>query len=93
MEAIHPSSPRTLLDFLCHPPLSSWPSFLTGMEVAASLVGKAAQLQVVEREELPYLLTLGGQVGTVAMKVGKGKQSHSNEGCCPGGEVPRGTST
>lgn len=50
------------------------------MEVAASLVGKAAQLQVVEREELPYLLTLGGQVGTVAMKVGKGKRSHSNSG-------------
>ncbi|KAG8122510.1 hypothetical protein E2320_018016 [Naja naja] len=40
-----------------------------GMEVAASLLGKAAQLQVVEREELPYLLTLGGQVGTVAMQM------------------------
>lgn len=54
------------------------------MEVAASLVGKAAQLQVVEREERPYQLTLGGQVGTVAMKVGKGKQSHSSQGCSPG---------
>ncbi|XP_034280371.1 apoptosis-inducing factor 3-like isoform X2 [Pantherophis guttatus] len=49
-----------------------------GMEVAASLVGKAAQLQVVEREELPYLLTLGGQVGTVAMKMlqAQGVQFH-----------------
>ncbi|XP_029140402.1 apoptosis-inducing factor 3-like [Protobothrops mucrosquamatus] len=40
-----------------------------GMEVAANLIGKAAQLQVVEKEERPYQLTLGGQVGTVAMKM------------------------
>ncbi|XP_025029682.1 apoptosis-inducing factor 3-like isoform X3 [Python bivittatus] len=50
----------------------------TGMEVAASLVGKAAYLQVVEREELPYQLVLGGQVGTVAMKMlqSQGVQFH-----------------
>lgn len=59
--------------------------------MAASLVGKAAQLQVVEREELPYLLTLGGQVGTVAMKVGKGKRSHSKEGGSPGAPPHRPT--
>ncbi|XP_039224161.1 apoptosis-inducing factor 3-like isoform X3 [Crotalus tigris] len=40
-----------------------------GMEVAGNLVGKAAQVQVVEKEERPYQLTLGGQVGTVAMKM------------------------
>ncbi|KAM6463197.1 apoptosis-inducing factor 3-like isoform 2-T2 [Liasis olivaceus] len=50
----------------------------TGMEVAASLVGKAAFLQVVEREDGPYQLVLGGQVGTVAMKMlqSQGVQFH-----------------
>uniref|UniRef100_A0A670K2U8 L-amino-acid oxidase n=1 Tax=Podarcis muralis TaxID=64176 RepID=A0A670K2U8_PODMU len=40
-----------------------------GMEVAASLVGKAACIEVIERAECPYQAALGCQVGQVAMKV------------------------
>ncbi|XP_070591619.1 LOW QUALITY PROTEIN: apoptosis-inducing factor 3-like [Erythrolamprus reginae] len=49
-----------------------------GMEVAAGLIGKAAQLQVVEKEELPYLQSLGGQVGLMAMQMllAQGVQFH-----------------
>uniref|UniRef100_A0A8D2IU36 L-amino-acid oxidase n=1 Tax=Varanus komodoensis TaxID=61221 RepID=A0A8D2IU36_VARKO len=40
-----------------------------GMEVAASLSGRAASIHVVERDPLPYCAALGEQVGSVAMKV------------------------
>ncbi|XP_061460587.1 apoptosis-inducing factor 3-like isoform X3 [Rhineura floridana] len=40
-----------------------------GMEVAASLVGKAACIQVVEKADSPYQAVLGDQVGRVAMKM------------------------
>ncbi|XP_053223682.1 apoptosis-inducing factor 3-like isoform X3 [Podarcis raffonei] len=40
-----------------------------GMEVAASLVGKAACIEVIERAECPYQAALGCQVGHVAMKM------------------------
>ncbi|KAJ7308859.1 hypothetical protein JRQ81_008132 [Phrynocephalus forsythii] len=49
-----------------------------GMEVAASLAGKASSVHVVEKGELPYHLALGEQVGRVALKMlqAQGVQFH-----------------
>ncbi|XP_044286536.1 apoptosis-inducing factor 3-like [Varanus komodoensis] len=49
-----------------------------GMEVAASLSGRAASIHVVERDPLPYCAALGEQVGSVAMKMlqAQGVQFH-----------------
>uniref|UniRef100_A0ABM5ENU1 L-amino-acid oxidase n=1 Tax=Pogona vitticeps TaxID=103695 RepID=A0ABM5ENU1_9SAUR len=49
-----------------------------GMEVAASLVGKASSIHVVDRGHVPYQLVLGEQVGRVALKMlqAQGVQFH-----------------
>jgi len=43
--------------------------YLTGVEVAAALVGKAKSVTVVDLGEVPFQLALGKEVGSAVKKV------------------------